>query len=437
MESCMSEIDMLKNYVIGILRHIEEWTRDKVCDKSPLTLFDGVYIHPESYGCVLVIGAWNFPLLLTLAPVLPALAAGNAVVMKPSEISPATARALQDLIPKYLDDRCVKVVCGGVQETTELLKEKFDYIFYTGSTAVGKIIGEAANRHLTPCTLELGGKSPAYIDDSGNLEHAVKRLCWGKFMNCGQICVAPDYVLCSKSVEKKIIPLIKKTVEDYYGSEVSRSPDYCRIVTDRHFARLKALLDQTQGTVVLGGQHHAHSKFLAPTVVTDVTLSDSLMKEEIFGPILPIVTAESAEAAIKLINSRDKPLALYVFSARDGVAERFTRNTSSGGLCINDTIMHLSVEELPFGGVGASGMGAYHGKHGFDTFTHYKPILKKDLGWFTEKLGEMRYPPYNVKTTSLMRTLTVNRALPDLGWLVRNGLVFGVGLGAGLLIQAL
>jgi len=429
-DACMGEIDFLKNDVISILRHIREWTKDQFCEKSPLTLLDTVFVHPEPFGTVLVIGAWNFPLHLTLAPVLPAIAAGNCVILKPSEISPATAKAMEELIPKYVDSKCIKVVCGGVPETTELLKEKFDYIFYTGSTMVGKIVGAAANKHLTPCTLELGGKSPAFVDDSGNLEYKVKRLCWGKFNNSGQICVAPDYVLCSKEVEKKMIPIMKKIVKEWYSENPEISKDYCRIVSNRHLDRLQGMLSTTNGNVVVGGRSNPDDKFMEPTVVTGVGLDDSTMKEEIFGPILPIINVESTEAAIKIINSRDKPLALYVFTDRENVQEMFKKQTSSGGLVFNDTIMHLSVEELPFGGVGASGMGAYHGKHGFDTFTHMKPVLKKDLGWLGEKIGEIRYPPYDDKMINFIRNLTKNRALPGLGWL-KTGAVFFLGIAVG------
>jgi len=435
-ECCLSELDFLKNDVISLCRHIRDWSQDQKCAKSPITLFDSPYLHPEPYGVVLVLGAWNFPLHLTLAPVLPAIAAGNAVIMKPSEISPATAALMAELVPRYLDTNCVKVVTGGVPETTELLREKFDYIFYTGSTAVGKIIGEAANKHLTPCTLELGGKSPAYIDDTGNLEYVVRRLCWGKFTNCGQICVAPDYVLCTKAVQERILPIMERVVKDWYTETVSSSPDYCRIVSDRHQTRLQSLLSTTKGRIVMGGVTARDDKFFAPTVVTDVKLDDSLMKDEIFGPILPLVTVNSADEAINIINSRDKPLALYLFTTSEKVQEQFTSRTSSGGICINDTIMHLSVEELPFGGVGASGMGAYHGKHGFDTFTHYKPVLKRELTWFAEKLGELRYPPYHTKTANIMRNITRNRAFPDLGW-VKTGLAFGFGAVAGYYINTL
>jgi len=430
LEAAIMETEFLKNEIISIQRNIRDWTRDKFVDKSPLTMLDTVFMHPEPYGVVLVMGAWNFPLNLTLAPVLPAIAAGNCVVLKPSEISPATARVMADLIPQYVDTTCIKVVCGGVPETTELLKERFDYIFYTGSTVVGKIVRDAANQYLTPCTLELGGKSPAYIDNSGNLEYKVKRLCWGKFNNCGQICVSPDYVLCSKEVEEKMIPIMRSVIKDWYGEKPEISKDYCRIVNNKHMDRLKEMLSMTNGKVVIGGRSDNDDKFLEPTVITGVGLGDAVMQEEIFGPILPIFNVESAEDAIKVINSRDKPLALYVFTDREDVQEMFKNQTSSGGLVFNDTLMHLSIEQLPFGGVGASGMGAYHGKFGFDTFTHMKPILKKDLGWLGERLGELRYPPYDPKTLSLIRNLTRNRALPDFEW-VKGGLVFSLGAALG------
>jgi len=435
-DAYMSEIDFLKNDVISTLRNIKDWTKDQICEKSPLTLLDTVFMHPEPFGTVLVIGAWNFPLHLTLAPVLPAIAAGNCVILKPSEISPATAKAMEELIPKYVDNKCIRVVCGGVPETTELLKEKFDYIFYTGSTMVGKIVGAAANKHLTPCTLELGGKSPAFIDDSGNLEYKVKRLCWGKFNNSGQICVAPDYVLCSKEVEKKMVPIMKKVLKEWYSENPEISKDYCRIVSNRHLDRLQGMLSKTNGDVVVGGRSIPEDKFMEPTVVTGVGMDDSTMQEEIFGPILPIINVESTEEAINIINARDKPLALYVFTDRENVQEMFKKQTSSGGLLFNDTIMHLSVEELPFGGVGASGMGAYHGKHGFDTFTHMKPVLKKDLGWLGEKMGEIRYPPYDDKMLNMIRTMTKNRALPDLGWL-KTGAVFALGAAVGFAAHGL
>jgi len=429
-DSIISEVDFLKNDVIGLLRNIDTWTQECFTEKSVVTLLDTPSIFPEPYGVVLNIGAWNYPLQLALAPTLPAIAAGNCVIIKPSEMAPATAKALEDLIPAYLDKDCIKVVCGGVPETTSLLSQRFDYIFYTGSTAVGRIIGEAANKHLTPCTLELGGKSPAYIDGTGNLEVICKRLMWGKFSNSGQICVAPDYILCSKATEKRVVLMMRKLLADWYGHDAELSSDYCRIVSGRHLTRLQGLLDKTKGCVEIGGKSSPGSKFLEPTVVSDVSLEDALMSEEIFGPILPIVSlADTPQQAVDIINQREKPLALYVFSDSEEVVKLFKENTSSGGLLFNDTIMHLSIEQLPFGGVGESGMGAYHGKFGFDTFTHYKPVLRRDLGWLGEKLGEFRYPPYKPTDLGYIRMLTKNRLLPSFGWL--QNIAF-VGLGAAI-----
>jgi len=416
-ESVIAEIDFMKNDIIGILRNIKDWTRDQPVKKSLLTVMDKPYLHPEPYGVVLVIGAWNYPLQLSLSPLLPAIAAGNCGVIKPSEISPATSHAIESLLPKYLDSRCFQVISGGVPETTALLKEKFDYIFYTGSTGVGKIISEAASKHLTPCTLELGGKSPVYLDDCDHLETAIRRLLWGKFNNAGQICVAPDYVLCTKEVEKKAIPLMKKVLKESFTDQPIKSDSYCRIVTPRHMERLKGLLSASGGQVVIGGTSNEQDKFIEPTIVTGVGMDDSLMQEEIFGPILPLVSVNTVEEAIQLINSRDKPLALYVFSERKHVIEKIRDSTSSGGFTVNETILQLAIEELPFGGVGNSGIGAYHGKFGFDTFTHYKPVLEKDLGWMSEKLGEFRYPPYNSSSLPFIRNLIKNREMPQFGFL--------------------
>lgn len=433
MESFAGELEFLKNDVIGALRHIDQWTKDIPVEKSPLTVLDTVYQHPEPYGVVLVLGAWNYPLHLALAPLTPAIAAGNVAVVKPSEISPATAQALHDLLPKYLDNSCFKVICGGVPETTELLKQKFDYIFYTGSTAVGKIVRKAANENLTPCTLELGGKSPCYIDASADLEVATKRILWGKATNSGQTCVAPDYILCTKEMEQKLVPCMRKILETWFGHKPQESDSYSRVVSERHLDRLSQVLDSTRGKVAIGGKYDRDDKYMDMTVVTDVTMEDPLMKEELFGPVLPIVNISSAEEAITLINSRDKPLALYVFSSRPKIHELFRDRTSSGGLTINETLLQLSVEQLPFGGVGPSGMGAYHGKAGFDTFTHYKSVLIRDLGWFGEKLGEFRYAPYTEKNLKFSRMIMVNRPLPPTGWIKYFiTLLVGVGIGVGL-----
>jgi len=438
-ESIMAEIDFLKNDIIGLLRHIKQWTKDQPVEKAPTTLLDEVMIHPEPYGVVLVIGAWNYPLQLTLAPVLPAIAAGNCVLIKPSEVSPATAEAIGSLVPKYLDPATVRVVQGGVPETTELLKERFDYIFYTGSTNVGKIIGAAANKHLTPCTLELGGKSPAYIGDAllqdeTKLEVVAKRLLWGKFNNAGQICVAPDYVLCSPKLEARLVPLLAKNLVEWYSDNPMSSSDYCKIVSSRHIDRLLGLLSSTKGKVVVGGGSDKKTNFMEPTVVSGVKLDDPLMQEEIFGPILPIINVESAEEAVNIINRGEKPLALYVFSENQEIHRLFKTGTSSGGLLVNDTLMHLTVEQLPFGGVGHSGMGGYHGKFGFDTFTHKKPVMVRGLGKVSEALGAFRYPPYKAEALSRVRWIIENRALPSFSWLP-GFLLFMLGIAIGVLIM--
>jgi len=437
-DAIMAEIDFTKNEIISAIRNIHEWSKDKKVKKSLVTLLDKPYLHPEPFGVALIIGAWNFPVHLLLAPLVPAIAAGNCAVIKPSEIAPATSDVLVQLIPKYLDTRCFRIVPGGVPETTELLKQKFDYIFYTGSTGVGKIIAEAAAKHLTPITLELGGKSPAYVDDCRNLETAVKRLLFGKYNNSGQICVAPDYVLCTKAVEKKLIPLMKKNIKEWYTENPQDSECYCRIISHRHAERLKGMIEKSKGTVEIGGTVNLEERFIEPTVITGVDFSDSTMQEEIFGPVLPIITIESVDEAVELINSRDKPLALYVFSEKEGVINKIRDNTSSGGFTVNETLLQLSVEELPFGGVGASGLGAYHGKFGFDTFTHYKPVLEKDLGWLGETITSFRYPPYIPKNMGFIRNLLKNREMPSFAFVKYLFLVLiGAALGAGAAVAAL
>ena len=300
---------------------------------------------------------------------------------------------MYDLLPKYLDRECYPVYLGGVKETTELLKERFDYIFYTGGTAVGQIIHKAANRYLTPVTLELGGKSPAYIDASADLDKTVKRVLWGKCINSGQTCVAPDYILCTKEVQDKFVKCAQKVMLEFYGQDIQDSPDYCRIVTDRHFTRLVGLLSGLK--VALGGRYEAKDRFIEPTIAIDVSPNHPIMQEEIFGPILPIIPISSVDEAITFINKRDKPLALYIFSTKKRDREKMLKETSSGGVCVNDTIMHIAVEDLPFGGVGQSGMGAYHGSKTFDTFTHKKTVLVKDFQALPEKILASRYPPYS------------------------------------------
>lgn len=331
-------------------------------------------------------------------------------MIKPSEQSAAVGQLLADLLPKYLDPLCYPVFLGAVEETTELLAEKFDYIFYTGSPMVGKIIHQAAAKNLTPTTLELGGKSPVYIDSTADLPKAVRRIIWGKCMNAGQTCIAPDYVICSKEIKENFIKHAAKTIAEFYGSNIQESNDYCRIITDRHFNRLVTLLEGQK--IALGGSYDPKDRFIEPTIVVDVKRNDPVMQEEIFGPILPIITVANIEEAIKYINDGEKPLAFYIFTTNSKHREMLLEKVPCGGVVVNDTTLHFTVDSLPFGGVGNSGMGAYHGKESFDTFTHKKAVLIKDFHPITDKLWAIRFPPYsNLKTNLTTSTLKKRRAI--------------------------
>ncbi|KAI4459194.1 aldehyde dehydrogenase [Holotrichia oblita] len=390
MESVLTEIAIVKNETISLINNLEEWAAPEKAAKPLVNLTDDALIYKDPYGVVLVMGAWNYPIQLPLLPFAAAIAAGNAVVIKPSEVSEATADFLGKTIPKYLDNQCYPVICGGIPETTELLKERFDYIFYTGNSYVARIVHTAANKHLTPLTLELGGKSPVYIDKSTDMDVTANRILWGKCINAGQTCVAPDYILCTKEVEEEFVEAAKKVLKKFYGENPQQSKDYCRIVNDKHFKRISALLNS--GKVAVGGKTDVQEKYIEPTILIDVNGDDAVMQEEIFGPILPIVSVRDVNEAITFINSHEKPLALYIFSKDKEVTHEIIDRTSSGGICVNDTIMHLSLPSLPFGGVGESGMGCYHGKFSFDTFVHKRSVLIRSLAKFGEKLQSMRRP---------------------------------------------
>ena len=410
-EAYCLEVEHLKNDVRSMINHFEDWTKDNHVEKNILTLMDQTMIHYDPLGVVLIMGAWNFPLLLSLSPLAGAIAAGNCVIIKPSELAPATADAIADLIPKYLDPKCFKVVLGGIPETTELLKQRFDYIFFTGSTTVGKIVREAANKHLTPVTLELGGKCPVYICDSADVEKTVKRLIWAKCVNVGQTCVVPDYVLCSKAMEEKFIARAKHYLLEWYGKDPQKSENLCRIVNKRNFERLANILKNTKGTV-LGGRTDIDDLFIEPTLVTNITADDSTMQSELFGPIYPFITVNSKEEAVDFINAREKPLSLYVFTKKDSVTDIFKQKTSSGSLVVNDALLQMSVETLPFGGVGSSGMGRYHGKYTFLTFSHQKSVLIRDFSGIGEMIGGSRYPPYSQKKINRLGHLVKARKTP-------------------------
>ncbi|XP_057572087.1 aldehyde dehydrogenase family 3 member A2 isoform X2 [Hippopotamus amphibius kiboko] len=388
-----------------VLERLPEWAAAKPAQKNLLTMLDEAYIQPEPLGVVLIIGAWNYPFLLIIQPLIGAIAAGNAAIVKPSEVSENTAKVLTKLLPQYLDQDLYAVVNGGVEETTELLKQRFDHILYTGNAAVGKVVMEAAAKHLTPVTLELGGKSPCYVDRDCDLDVACRRIAWGKYMNCGQMCIAPDYVLCEPSLQDAIVQKVKEAVKEFYGENIKESPDYERIINLRHFKRLRGLLEGQK--IAFGGEMDEATRYIAPTILTDVDPETKVMQEEIFGPILPIVPVQSAEAATRFINEREKPLTLYVFSRNSKLIKQMIDGTSSGGVVGNDVIMHFTLSSLPFGGVGSSGMGAYHGKYSFDTFSHQRPCLLKSLRG--ESVNKLRYPPNSQSKVDWAKLLVLKR----------------------------
>ncbi|MFI1798115.1 aldehyde dehydrogenase family protein [Streptomyces sp. NPDC020379] len=376
-EAYRTEIDFTIREIDHTLDHLDAWLRP---EPAPVPAhLDGAtaWTQYDPLGVVLVIAPWNYPAQLLLAPVVGALAAGNAVVAKPSELAPATSAALARLLPRYLDADAVAVVTGGIPETTALLEQRFDHIFYTGNGTVGRIVMTAAARHLTPVTLELGGKSPVFVDKGTDLTVVAARLAAGKFLNAGQTCVAPDYVLTDPETARALEPALARAVEELYGSDPATSETYGRIINERHFDRLSALLGS--GRVVTGGGTDRATKYIAPTVLADVDPEAPVMREEIFGPLLPVVTVAGLDEAIAFINDRDKPLALYAFTESEATRRRLAAETSSGGLGFGLPLAHLTVSDLPFGGVGESGMGNYHGRYSIETFSHRKAVLEKPL----------------------------------------------------------
>jgi aldehyde dehydrogenase (NAD+) len=358
------------------------------------------WIYHEPLGVVLIIGPWNYPVQLVLGPLTGAIAAGNCAIIKPSEVAPATSDLLARYLPDYVSPECVRVVEGGVAETTDLLAQRFDYIFYTGNCAVGRIVMEAAAKNLTPVTLELGGKSPCIVDQNADLEVAARRILWGKFFNAGQTCVAPDYVLAHEAIEDDLIKRMQKTVVEFFGEDPRESPDFGRIVNARHHRRLMKLLPGS-GKLVAGGAGDEKERYVAPTILREVPADSPVMADEIFGPILPVLKVKDIGHAISFVNARPKPLALYLFSRDERAQYRVLEETSSGGVTINHTLLHVAVPSLPFGGVGASGLGSYHGKASFETFSHRKSVLKKPT-WFDPWFF---YPPYNESKRRWMRRL--------------------------------
>jgi aldehyde dehydrogenase (NAD+) len=399
-EAYTTEIAFTINEIDHTMKHLDAWTAPAKV-KMPLQFKPGsAHLHPEPLGTVCIIAPWNYPVQLLFAPLIPALAAGNTAVLKPSEVTPTVAATVEELVPRYFADRTVAVVTGAVDETTALIAERFDHIFYTGNGKVGRIVMRAAAEHLTPVTLELGGKSPAIVAADADIAVAAKRIAWAKFLNAGQTCVAPDYVLVDEAVEDELTSALADAVTAMYGVDPYRSADYARIVNEHHHDRLMRLLaDGGYDATVIGGTGDRTERYLAPTVLAGVKPDAAVMDDEIFGPILPVLPVGDVDEAIRFVNGRDKPLALYAFSRDDDVLARVVSRTTAGGVTLNHAVLHLAVPDLPFGGVGASGMGAYHGKAGFDTFSHRKSVLSKP-SWPDPAL---LYPPYTSLKQKIIR----------------------------------
>ncbi|NXJ86355.1 AL3B1 dehydrogenase, partial [Trogon melanurus] len=397
-EAEFSEIILCKNELHETLNNLCHWVKDEHVERNLVTRLDSAFIRKDPYGVVLIIAPWNYPVHLLLVPLIGAIAAGNCVVIKPSETTKNTERLVAEELPGYLDKDCFAVVTVGVEETTQLLENKFDYIFFTGTPSVGRIVMAAAAKHLTPVTLELGGKNPCYVSDACDVKNVAQRVAWGRFFNAGQTCVAPDYVLCSAATREKLVPALREAVAKFYGSNPRESPDFGRIVGDKQFQRVRALL--SSGRVVVGGQMDEKERYIAPTVLVDVKPSDPVMQEEIFGPILPIFVVANMDEAIDFINGHERALVVYAFSSNDKVVNEVLERTSSGGFCANDALMHVTLTSLPFGGIGGSGLGMYHGRFTFDAFTHRRGCLHRGMG--REPLNALRYPPYSQQNLSLI-----------------------------------
>lgn len=390
-ESFMCEIGLVLSEITYMIRHTKKFAKRKTV-YTPITNFHAhCFKQPVPYGNTLIMSPWNYPFLLTVDPLADAIAAGNTAIVKPSAYSPATSAIISKIISECFDAEYIAVITGGRAENAALLEQKFNFVFFTGSQAVGKEVLRHTAEHLTPAVLELGGKSPCIVDKSANIALAAKRIVFGKFLNCGQTCVAPDYILCESSVKDKFISEVASQIKIQYGDNPLKNKDYGRIINQKHFERLCGLIDKNK--VIIGGETDCGSNRIAPTVMDNVTEDDAVMGEEIFGPIMPILTFDDFDKTVDDLKDKDKPLALYLFSSDKGQIKRITTELSYGGGCINDVVVHLSTSEMGFGGVGQSGMGSYHGKDGFDAFSHYKSIMDKKT-WLDLP---MRYQPYKNK----------------------------------------
>lgn len=400
-EAFGAEIGMVSKEIGLHMKHVGKWARPRKVLTDLLNFYSTSRIYPEPYGVVLIMSPWNYPLQLALLPLVGAISAGNCVMLKPAHYSTHVSEVIRELISETFDPGYISVITGGRDLNQAILDQRFDYIFFTGSPPLGKIVMEKAARHLTPVTLELGGKSPCVVAPDANIRVAAQRICFGKFLNAGQTCIAPDHLFVHMDVKNRLVQEMKQCIRRFYGDDPEKSPDFARIITDAQFERLKHLM-HSAGTIIHGGALNPKTRYIAPTLIDGITPHDPIMQEEIFGPLLPILDYSRMEDVIVQINQQEKPLALYVFTESSGLRKRILSATSSGGGCVNDTIMHVSNPRMPFGGVGNSGMGHYHGKFSFETFSHRRSILRK-TNRFNPTLA---YPPYGNKLRYFKRWLS-------------------------------
>lgn len=398
-ESYASEIGLILREIKSAKKHLAGWSKEKKCPTPLFMAGSKSFVHPEPYGVVLIIAPWNYPVQLTLSPLIGAIAAGNCAIVKPSPDAPCTSDVLTRLIDECFESEYIAVTATDAHTTEMLLQERFDYIFYTGGVRFGKSVMEAAARHLTPVTLELGGKSPCIVDDDADLPVAARRIVWGKLLNCGQTCVAPDYLMVHSTIKDRLIDAIRQEIARQYGEDPRLSPDYPRIVNRRHIDRLLPLLKD--GDIVCGGTADPDERYIAPTLIENVRPGSPLLTDEIFGPILPVIPFDDIDDCVEYINTHEKPLALYYFTRSKKRARYMIQHTSSGGVCINDTISHVVNPDLPFGGIGNSGIGQYHGRYSFETFSHPKSVVKTTTAF---NIG-LKFAPYTQKLRMLKKWL--------------------------------
>lgn len=405
-ESFFSEVGGIYASIDLFVKNLAKWTKARAVN-TPIVQYGESYIEYEPYGSVLIIAPFNYPFQLAMEPLIGAIASGNTAVVKPSELAPETEKVITDIIREAFDESYVASVCGGVDLITKLLSQRFDYIFFTGSVRVGKIVMEAASKNLTPVTLELGGKSPVFVDENFDVRLAAKRIAWGKFLNNGQTCIAPDYVLVHESRKLALIEELKAVIHEHYGENIKENPDYGRIINEKQTERLAKILESDKDLVVFGGDFDVEKRYIAPAILDlgklgDASVSDSAaMADEIFGPILPIVSYESLDEAVDKVRDGEKPLAMYIFSKNKEYIESVKSRISSGNITINDTVKHVSIDSLPFGGVGHSGMGSYHGKYSIETFSHRRGVYRNKARFNIKQIA----PPYNEKAFEFLRKL--------------------------------